>query len=253
MTEGSFTPENCVFCAELKEPSRFGSYYPTKWPYEDRIIWRGRHAWCVPGYGPQVFPYILLLTQRHVRSCSEVSGTEREDVFRCLEFLRTSGIYPSFGLTVFEHGGCDPLESCMEHFHLHVVDGSIDLARFVAPLNAEAREIRALSSFNLEGRYLLVGYYRGEGRIDARVVSGYRSASQFFRRALAALNGSIEWDWRTGMNPDLMLRVLRYFRPRIKPSGQGMRSVSTHTTVPSEKVERSPDPPESDSTAGVVR
>lgn len=71
----------CIFCAEIDQPdivkTVFGSYFRHK----HRIIYADDNILAIPGYGPQVYPYILALTKRHIPSFWEHQKMKKKVIF----------------------------------------------------------------------------------------------------------------------------------------------------------------------------
>src|SRR5947209_6139161 len=119
----------CIFCLEARSPESANGFLGASWPYNGRVIVSNDFMYAVPGYGPQVFPYVLVISRRHFDSLARSTRPERIAIIDILEHLRTMPMFSTSRLCVFEHGGCTTdTHSCLEHFHLHVVDASIDLS-----------------------------------------------------------------------------------------------------------------------------
>src|ERR1035441_3956898 len=117
----------CVFCLEGQDPEFANIFLGDDWPYKGRVLVSNERMYAIPGYGPQVFPYVLIVSRRHFSSLAESDSSERESLFRVLSRLRMLRIFGPRPLCVFEHGGCGgSTQSCIDHFHLHVVDGSLN-------------------------------------------------------------------------------------------------------------------------------
>ena len=204
--------ENCVFCREAKDPAYALEFLGPRWPYESRILFELETLFAIPGYGPQVFPYVLIVSKHHIRSLSQADRILRRDIISCLDMVLQARDFQCSCLTLFEHAGCTTLSSCIEHFHLHVVSGQYDLDR---DLPGAGRRIGISSRERLSGvsePYLLVGSYDGNSVISARVEEVRERDDQFFRRCLAKCLGEEDWDWRLGMNHELMVRMMAAVR-----------------------------------------
>ena len=79
---------SCVFCNDAEDPSYANCFLGSDWPYNGRIITQTDTVFVVPGYGPQVFPYALIITNRHITSLAQTTKRERNDIFECLSRLQ---------------------------------------------------------------------------------------------------------------------------------------------------------------------
>jgi len=124
---------------------------------------------------------------------------------------------------VFEHGGgIDVSEggvsACLEHCHLHIIDGQFDLQSDLAATfpSAAPVAIDRDGAFSADLGYLFAGLYVGEGRISGKIVAKPSCGSQFFRRLLAAKVKSYEWDWRLAPNPDIAAKLVQQWGITLK-------------------------------------
>ncbi|WP_414682971.1 HIT family protein [Longimicrobium sp.] len=117
----------CPFCIEVVNPKSALHLLSRQWPYSDRLIYRNELVFAVPGFSPQVYPYILVLPQRHTSSMAKTTFYERQSLFKCLQFLidlLRRNIGADISLYVFEHGGCSNginKNACLEHAHYHIM------------------------------------------------------------------------------------------------------------------------------------
>ena len=205
----------CVICSELRAPQLFHRIARHPWPWESRVLFTTGNVVAIPGIGPLVYPYVLLVTQRHIDALAETKPDELEDIFRALAFLESSGVFPSGRLAVFEHGGCTRgSASCIDHFHLHVIDSkySVEPALIadyeVNPLSGDAHGL-ALP----QGGYLFAGGYES-GKIHGSVAQSSDASSQYFRQRLSELAGQPHWNWRLQMNSHWMSGLMEAFSQR---------------------------------------
>src|ERR1017187_4660666 len=114
----------CIFCLEAHNPLSAKAFLGDDWPYQGRVLSSNEYMYAVPGYGPQVFPYVLVISRRHFSSLSEADPPELTAIFDIICDLRRVGVIPAGPVCVFEHGGCSPVQtqSCIDHFHLHLID-----------------------------------------------------------------------------------------------------------------------------------
>jgi hypothetical protein len=118
-------------------------------------------------------------------------------------------------LCLFEHAGCQNLEACIEHFHLHVISGEYDLGSSLAEFSSESVTIDHSRTVEASNSYLFCGRYAGNGVINGLLAQTDSKVDQFFRRALAKKLQQEVWDWRAGMNPDFMLRLMTEVRGSV--------------------------------------
>src|SRR4051812_7884210 len=123
----------CPFCLEMAD-ARYGrALLGDRWPFDDRVLLRANEAWAIAGIAPQVYPYVLIITRRHITSIAESDYQERKSILDLLDGLLELKLFASSELIVFEHGGkvgnrC----SCLEHCHLHIIDGAYPIVRWFA-------------------------------------------------------------------------------------------------------------------------
>ena len=203
----------CVFCSELRAPSFIHSVLQTPWPYPDRVLFSMDTVVAIPGLGPLVYPYVLLVTRRHISSVSETLPEERSDMLRSLRLLEASGIFPSGEISVFEHGGCGRgTSSCIDHCHLHLVDNIYSLQETLSREHSTQPAVVSASTTICErGNYLFAGTFEGSRITGAYATCAYEP-SQYFRRHLAEKRGQGYWNWRMQMNSHWMSKAMEAFR-----------------------------------------
>jgi len=202
----------CVFCKENEDPSSSMAFLPQDWPYASRVIYSNANVYVVPGVGPQVYPYSLVVTRRHFTSFADSTKEEREALLDALNALLSFNVYPSGSVCVFEHGGCSGTTTgCLDHCHIHVVDSAFDLENALQHYarSAVPATLSAITSFPKSPRYLFAASFSGGSEIQGTFYSGQPPLRQYFRRLLAMLTGSTEWNWRLGMNADWMIQLTR--------------------------------------------
>src|SRR3989344_6372974 len=212
--------ELCPFCAELADPTYYQRKINPGWPFpEGRVMYRNDGTMVIPGHGPQVYPYALVIPFAHESSfadLSDLSEGQRQSVFSVLDWLTD---LPVFGgdVCVFEHGGGpDSTCQCIEHCHLHVVPGrwTHSLQRALSTVVAEEADpiaIDVVSFEDMPSGYLFVGdYCRDSRRFIGTWVVPKKSEPQLLRRLFAGCLGQNWWDWRSPKataNQELMERL----------------------------------------------
>ncbi len=141
-------------------------------------------------------------------SCSRTTRSDRRP-----RLVPRNDLFPSRKLTVFEHGGRSSSETtgCLEHCHLHILDGQFDLVDALIAIYPEAEEVTVSSTTNItsESSYLLAGVYEGS-TVEGVMVHAPGCGSQFFRRTLAALvHEEQEWNWRAFPKPEVAISLCK--------------------------------------------
>lgn len=202
--------DSCLFCAEARNPGIARTFLSRTWPHSNRLIFSDATVFAVPGYSPQVYPYVLILPRRHTLSMAETRPDERKSVFECLKFLFDLGAFNTNDLYVFEHGGCispSASHACVDHAHFHVIPGSIDIfTDFVLQKRPTPFAITQHSQIDYD-RYLFAGVYRGGISVDGFIAESHVPERQYFRRLIARKIGDPRWNWRLGINEDYMLAL----------------------------------------------
>ncbi len=177
----------CVFCLEARKPEAANGFLGEAWPYQGRILAANSQMFAVPGYGPQVYPYILLISRRHFGAFSDATSCERTALFDLLEELRHRRLLPNRPVRIFEHGGClESTAACIDHFHWHVVSDNFDLE---VPVR-EDFQVRPVTvdqcrPLDATGRYLLTGLQRPGQPLRGVVAEPTSVESQYFRQRIA--------------------------------------------------------------------
>jgi diadenosine tetraphosphate (Ap4A) HIT family hydrolase len=214
MMQNFSVPSSCIFCKEGQDPTSANLFLGPDWPYEGRTIISTKNIFLVPGYGPQVYPYLLLITKRHITSFAQTNYQERQEIFSILHCLVDHSLFGFSSLFVFEHAGCQNLHSCIEHFHFHIIDGRFDLTHALQTFPSTTLELTPTTELEFTDSYLLACRVEKENAIFASLALTKEKQDQFFRRALANKIGEETWDWRLGMNQDLMKRTMEE-NPRL--------------------------------------
>jgi hypothetical protein len=209
------TAQDCPFCSDT---ARFSAEVPEiDWRRISRRLLEsvGEVSLCA-GLGAIVEPYALAFTHEHFTSISALERKVRHDLFDALDVCLGSACFESNSLCVFEHGGrsSSHVTACLEHCHLHIVDGKFDLREQLLAVfpEAEAIEIGEEGAFSSEPGYLFAGVYSGRRTISGLVVEEPGCGSQFFRRLLAAQRAEEEWNWRLHPKPEAAYRLCQRWR-----------------------------------------
>lgn len=204
------TDNFCVFCRENEEPSSALGFLPSPWPYASRIIYSNPGVYVIPGLGPQVYPYALIVTRYHLTSLADTTRAQRSSLLQALNALLTSNLFPSGELCVFEHGGCgNNTNGCVDHCHLHVIDGKYPLEQILAANAEDAIPICMSEEHPLPrfSHYLFAGCFKGGENLCGTLSPSKPLHRQYFRRILAKLTHTGDWNWRLRMNDDWLLRL----------------------------------------------
>ena len=218
----------CPFCRELANP-RYGCVLLGEdWPFEDRILAQEAEAFAIAGYGPQVFPYALVLTNRHISCLGQSSDGERASLLGCLDSLLELSVFSSGRLSVFEHGGRGKNAcSCLEHCHLHVIDGQYPAIEWLRDEEDVHRQVTLEVSAKFEAAepYIFAGGYDGQ-TLDGIIAHPEDRWPQYFRHVLASRLGHRRWDWREGMNRDYMVQLVTAAKHFRETGCRGEQNVS---------------------------
>lgn len=182
----------CQFCDEFKTRTCHALSPPS-----DRFLFANEDFFVFPTLGSFVAGYLLICPAAHVPSCASL---DREMLDKLQKLLGTTRaiLRTHYGESVvFEHGlaSCDRRAGgCVDHAHLHVVPGSIDLKGFVSQKFAAETLSEWHDLLNWRGRpYLLAENTYGPAVIS-EVLDNL--PSQFLRRHVAhILNVEEHWDW----------------------------------------------------------
>ena len=194
----------CEICREIQDPTHFQQYFPDAWPFQTRRIYENQDCFIVPGVSPQVYPYLLLFTKRHVLNIQQCNILESKSIKQGLNFLAKSPIFTN-GLLFFEQANQKEKSSyCIDHAHIHVIDVSIPLARFVKHMEYKFVTIDHFFELHLE-RYLMVGT-RVKGSTILYINENPSPTNQYFRRIIAGMKGDDCFNWRLKFNENLLMR-----------------------------------------------
>lgn len=210
---------NCPFCADTEELGP-----ATGQPASDfiaigrRILEEGSHSYLAAGIGALVFPYVLFVTRRHVTGFDAASLQEKLELRSMLDRCLKSGLFPSGRLTLLEHGGIGSDScNCVDHCHIHIVDGDLDVTKFLL-LTKEPIESCPIrwddhTPAFPKKPYLWVGSYQmGIRQVEGVACPAAEHGRQYFRRILAALIRSEQWDWRAFPNWDNIVKLVSAWR-----------------------------------------
>jgi hypothetical protein len=212
----------CPFCNV--EMNRIGSNATKRDPFDvsSRILFESGSVYVCAGLSPLTFPYALIVTKRHFRSFANSDQGERRDVIKALQILLGSGFFRSGQLTVFEHGDVCPLPNteCLDHFHLHVMDGGLDIISAFLKEKPEAGKVSVSENHPLllNENYFLIGNYTGGTEMEIFTTPNLSCGRQYFRRMIALEAGLQEWDWRKALNEPMTQRLIdSWAKISVKP------------------------------------
>jgi hypothetical protein len=195
---------------------------------------RGEIILCA-GLGAIAEPYVIAYTRQHELAVAALGAVARRDLFDALDLCIASGLFPSGTLSVFEHAGraSHSPTACLEHCHLHIIDGSYDLSSELKGHFTDVRDV-CLSidiGWKADEDYLFTGKYRGERVIVGHSVNAPSCGSQFFRRALSAKVKSPAWNWRLSPNVDAARRLCSTWSASLDRSFVRAEPKETHLNI----------------------
>lgn len=202
---------DCVFCEEILNPSFALSFLPNDWEYDDRIVFENEDAIAIPGLGPQLYPYILIVVKRHINSLTETTIKEKISVLECLEFLKRSKLFNNTSLTFFEHGGCESTHyGCLSHCHVHVISSKFNFYDLLTSKiqGTKNYDFFDISHDSIKRSYYLAGLYNCFENIQCSLSIDENFGSQFFRKLIAFYLGKKDWNWRLKMNSHYMKKIM---------------------------------------------
>jgi len=212
---------NCPFCLGQIEPHpRLELVKGEQISVHERILECGATSYLAAGLGALVYPYVLFITKRHITGFAEANHAERLEFFEMLDHCLAVGLFPSKSLCVFEHGGSG-LESCscVDHCHIHIVDGAFDMAKLLAASKPAAVpwviDKSTLSVPHVPTPYLWAAkYIQGESKIEGIALAAKGHGQQYFRRLLAAWIRGDQWDWRLFPRWDNIIKLINNWEGR---------------------------------------
>lgn len=209
---------NCPFC--FTEPPLITQPLEEDWHnISSRTLVTVQDVSLCAGLGAIVEPYAIAFPHKHQIAISELDNRARGNLLDILDICLASGLFPSGSLCVFEHGGRSPgnLTACLEHCHLHIIDGRFDLReRLLSQFPyAEMANVSETSNFAADSGYLFTGVYSGKRMIPGLLVRTPSCGSQFFRRLLAEQVSTILWNWRLSPLPEAAIRLCKMWRTQF--------------------------------------
>lgn len=226
---------NCPFCLGVDLGTGFHEELAEEHSgIRRRVLAVRSRAYLAAGLGALVYPYALYVTRRHVTGIDETSDFERTDLFSLLDACVASRLFDSPALTLFEHGGSGPQAcSCVDHCHVHIVDGQFDLLKLMSETSPNSVPTTVTTTvvqgFPRGEPYLWAARYTAHDRqLEGRVRTAQGEGQQYFRRLLAGWVRSPEWNWRTSPrweNVDKLVRAWPASQPEVQstppPTPQG--------------------------------
>ena len=185
----------CKFCRIVGQPGG-------QRDLEDSLLAETEHFQWIPGLGPPVEGYSLVVSKKHVLN----TGAHSPDVISELELLIARirhtllGIYATSSL-VYEHGASHVDKhagASIVHHHLHVLP--VDMTAVPVLLSDRCKLLKNadsmgdLAAFNQQG----IPYIYYETSLGLRFVYHAEGVpSQFLRRVVASCCAQPDrWDWR---------------------------------------------------------
>ncbi len=224
MIAGRLRSPECDFCAE------FGTEYSPLTatdapPKSSRVIHASDGWYIVPSVGPIVEGHLLVCPQSHLTAvldaCDEQVRIADRVLSEAVRILREK--FNAKGILICEHGtGAGEQQrsgACVEHAHIHVSPGPVDVINFMRDRVTIASEwhpnlVAIRANHQAGAGYLLLGT---EQETDGRRLwlseTGEVLPRQWFRQVLAKAAGSAqEWDWRKTKNEETFARTLKIAR-----------------------------------------
>lgn len=183
----------CAFCDEVEQRS-----CSLLSPPRNRFLYETPEFMVFPTLGCFVEGYLLICPKQHVSSIANLSTGSFTGLAQLASRVKEI-VAAAYGEPiVFEHGmsGCGRIDAggCIEHAHLHVVPGTIDIEKLLAEYS-RPEEIPWSSVAQFAGTSYILGQSYG----GKTWVSAVRDVlpSQYMRRLVARELGVFEfWDWR---------------------------------------------------------
>ncbi|MFG1679589.1 HIT family protein [Nonomuraea sp. NPDC049269] len=186
----------CVLIAEGRSPVWNHLFHAEN---GDEVIFQTESFLVVLDTAPLAEGHLLIITDRHMPSLAGLSKTERDEL-HAVKRDAESKLREVYGpITYFEHGAesfTRHAGACIDHAHLHLVPGDIDM------LPRVARDYPNIESFvshkdaldNLAGQaYLMFGREAG----PAYGAHAPACITQYLRRLVSeAAESKVMWNWR---------------------------------------------------------
>lgn len=186
----------CVLMIDGRSPV-WGHLFNTD--NDTEVIFQGESFSVVLDTAPLAEGHLLIIPDRHVPSLAGLLKSERSELYEVKQYAESmlEDVYGS--IIYFEHGAetfARHAGACIDHAHLHLVPGDIDILPNVA---RDYPDIRSFTSYkdaldDLAGRaYLMFGRATGP-------VYGTHApvcVTQYLRRTVAqASRSEAMWNWR---------------------------------------------------------
>jgi diadenosine tetraphosphate (Ap4A) HIT family hydrolase len=209
--------EHCQFCVEFKNITESVYWEIAEGNPPDRAIYRTKSFRVIPPLGQVVEGAVLLVSERHVPSCAQLSAQELNE----LELLisRTELILSHVYTTpiFFEHG---PLLNsgkgtcCVDHAHIHAFPVMVDVHTYLCKRfswaeisNLQDLTFRVNAMNDMRG-YLFVQQQGHRYFYECDVIP-----SQLIRQIIASELGVPErWHWRSYLGISEMCSTLKRLR-----------------------------------------
>jgi len=181
-------------------------------------IFESAHFYVTPSLGQIVPGYLLICTQQHFISLSQIPQDYFSDLKEVQERVRRVLIQEYYSPIFYEHGPVKERQGvcCVDHAHLHCVplgkDLLEDITQFLAP--TEIQDISELMRQQEKGIPYL--YYESSLKMKYVVELHAPILSQFMRQLAAISVGKPEsWDWRIHPTKETCEEVAENLRGRL--------------------------------------
>jgi ATP adenylyltransferase len=206
----------CDFCDELE-----AQLCPFLTPPRNRFLYETRDFMVFPTLGSFVEGYLLVCPKAHVASVASLGLEALGQLERVTTFVKDV-VQSVYGRPiVFEHGmsGCGRIDAggCIEHAHLHVVPGDIDIGSLLREY-APAREVAWEELGQWRGR----SYLLGQSHCDRTLICEVPDVlpSQYLRRLVARTLGVLDfWDWRDHLGIKEIESTMTQLGPAFRSAG----------------------------------
>ncbi len=208
----------CTFCEQfLSQSSRgiSGKIFGTGFARE---IYQDQHFVVVAALGQMVEGWLLIIPRIHCTSISTLPE-QFQKVFSEITDRVRSKLQEIYGSVIlFEHGSISQngtAGACIEHAHLHVVPGNLDLQSSLSAA-FELTPIPNMSTLWLSPPKQDYLYYETDNKECLLIQPNNPLPCQYFRRLVAEAIGCPDnWDWRTNIGTQTVRSVTEMLQNKI--------------------------------------